>query len=187
MSVPSSDADQIYRDPIGVVMRPALLVVDIQKSFFDFGPAVSESLRNAIACINPTIALFRKHNLPVICIQHVDKEEGLTPDAGGFESPKGLDILPSDLHIHKTYGNAFNKTALAVELQAVGIDTVIITGFCAENCVLSTYRGAEDVDLTPIILRNSLASGSRENIRFVETISSLISFGALEKVLEGCT
>jgi nicotinamidase-related amidase len=168
-------------------MKPALLVVDIQKKFFGFGPAVSESLQNAIAYINPTIALFRKHDLPVICVQHVDEDQDLVPDEEGFALPEELDILSSDLHIHKTYGNAFNKTPLADELRVLGIDTVIITGFCAEECVLSTYRGAEDIDLTPIVLRGSVASGSRENIRFVEDISSIISYGALRKVLEGST
>jgi hypothetical protein len=50
-------------------------------------------------------------------------------------------------------------------------------------CVLSTYRGAQDCDLTPIILRGSLASGVPENIGFVERISDVISYGALKKVL----
>jgi hypothetical protein len=49
--------------------------------------------------------------------------------------------------------------------------------------VLSTYRGAQDLDLTPIILRGSLASGSLENIKFVESISDIISYGVLKKVL----
>jgi len=95
-----------------------------------------------------------------------------------------LAVLGSDLHITKTYGNAFNKTPLADELCALGVDTVILTGYCAEYCVLSTYRGAQDLDLTPIILRDTLASGSAENIAFVENINDSISFGALSKVLE---
>jgi len=95
-----------------------------------------------------------------------------------------LDILPSDLHIEKTYGNSFNKTPLEERLRDLGVDTVIVTGFCAEYCVLSTYRGAQDLDLTPIVLRGSLASGNLENIKFVESISEIFSFGALEKVLE---
>jgi len=168
-------------------MRPALLVIDVQKRFFEFGPAISESLENAMAYINPTIALFRKHDLPVICVQHVDEDQGLVPEEEGFAVPEEMDILPTDLHIHKTYGNAFNRTPLAAKLQVLGIDTVILTGFCAEECVLSTYRGAEDIDLTPIVLRGSLASGSKENVRFVENISSVISFSALKKVLEGST
>ena len=66
----------------------------------------------------------------------------------------------------------------------LGVDTVIITGFCAEYCVLATYRGAEDLDLTPVLLRGALASGSLENIAFVESVSDVISYGALKRVLE---
>ncbi|MBC8448534.1 MAG: cysteine hydrolase [Chloroflexi bacterium] len=165
-------------------MKPALLVVDVQKEFFPFSPTTARSLSDAIEYINVAIALFREKHLPIICIQHVDEEEKLVPGEEGFELPAELDILPSDLRIHKTYGNAFNKTPLEDKLRDLGADTVLITGFCAEYCVLSTYRGAQDLDLTPIILRGSLASSVPENIRFVEGISDIISYGTLKKALE---
>jgi nicotinamidase-related amidase len=164
-------------------MKPALLVVDVQKEFFKFGPTTAQSLNDAIEYINAAIALFREKDLPVICVQHMDEEEKLVPGEEGFELPEELNILPSDLHIHKTYGNSFNKTSLEDELRDLGVDTVIITGFCAEYCVLSTYRGAQDLDLTPIILRGSLASDNLKNIKFVESISDIISYGVLKKVL----
>lgn len=165
-------------------MKPALLVIDIQKQFLEWGPTTVQSINRAIEYTNAGIALFREKGLPVICIQHMDEAENLVPGQEGFDLPEGLDILPSDLHIHKTYSNSFRKTPLLEELRKLGVDTVIITGFCAEYCVLSTYRGAQDVDLAPIMLRGSLASGVPENIRFVESISDLISYGALRRVLE---
>ena len=164
-------------------MKPALLVIDVQKEFFTFGPTTAQSLHEAIEYINAAIALFREKDLPVICIQQVDEDEKLVPGEEGFELPEELDILPSDVHIHKTYGNSFNKTSLEGELRSHGIDTVIITGFSAEYCVLSTYRGAQDVDLTPVILRGSLASSNLENIKFVENISNIVSYTVLKKVL----
>ena len=164
-------------------MKPALLVIDVQKEFLKFSPTTAQSLNEAIEYINAAIAVFREKHLPVICIQHVDEAERLVPGEEGFELPGGLDILPSDLHIHKTYGNSFIKTSLEAELRDLGVDTVIITGFCAEYCILSTYRGAQDLDLTPVILRGSLASGIVENIKFVESISDIVSYGALKKIL----
>jgi nicotinamidase-related amidase len=165
-------------------VKPALLVIDVQKAFFKMGPATAQSLHDGIEYINAATKLFRASQLPIICIQHMEESEKLVPGEEGFDLPDELDILPSDLHLVKTYGNAFNKTNLETELRKRGIDTVIITGFCAEYCVLSTYRGAQDCDLKPILLRGSLASGSAENIRFVESISDIISYGALEKMLE---
>ena len=164
-------------------MKPALLVIDVQKQFFGSSPATAQSLHDAMEYINAAIALFREKNLPVVCIQQLEEEEKLVPGEDGFDLPDELAILASDLHIHKTYGNSFNKTPLEAELRKLGVDTVIITGFCAEYCVLSTYRGAQDLDLTPIVLRGSIASGTAENIRFVESISDVMSYGALEKAL----
>lgn len=163
-------------------MKPALLVIDVQKDFF--GPATTQSLNDAIETINAAIALFREKNLPVISVQHVNPKDHLEPGQEKFDLPESLNILPSDLHIHKTYGNAFNKTPLLDCLREQGVDTVIITGFCAEYCVLSTCVGADDVDLMPIILLGSLASPVAEHIRFVERINDVISPGALQKMLE---
>jgi nicotinamidase-related amidase len=165
-------------------MKPALLVIDVQKEFFKFSPTTAQSLNDAIEYINAAITLFREKHLPIISVQHIEEEDKLVPGVEGFDLPDGLDILPSDLHIHKTYGNSFNQTPLADELRALGVDTVIVTGFCAEYCVLSTYRGAQDLDLTPVILRGSLASGVPKNIKFVESVSDVISYGALKKMLE---
>jgi nicotinamidase-related amidase len=165
-------------------MKPVLLVIDVQKEFFKGSTITAQSLNDAIEYINAAIHLFRKKGLPVIAVQHMHAGSGLAPGSEGFDLPESLEILPSDLHIHKTYGNSFNKTPLAEELGKLGVDTVIITGFCAEYCVLSTCRGAEDLDLTAIILRGAIASSKPENIPFVESINELISYGALEKLLE---
>ncbi len=97
--------------------------------------------------------------------------------------PESVKLGPKDVRIVKTYSNSFTKTGLAEKLRELEVDTVIVTGFCAEYCVLSTYRGAQDFDLTPILLKGSLASDNAEHIRFVEEISEIISFGALKTLL----
>ena len=164
-------------------MKPALLVIDVQKQFFKISPATAQSLEEAIETINAAIEIFREKDLPVICIQHMDSEDKLMSGDEDFEIPDQLDILQADFHVHKTYGNSFNKTPLEGKLRELGIDTVIVTGFCAEACVLSTVRGAEDCDFSAIILRGALASTKPENIPFVESISSVISYGALKTFL----
>ena len=164
-------------------MKPALLVIDVQQAFSSSSPETTRSMTAAIQYINAAITLFRKQNLPVICIQHIDENDGVVPGSQGFDLVDGLNILSTDLHIHKTYGNSFNKTELLPKLMEMGVDTLILCGYCAEHCVLSTYRGARDRDLTPILLRGALASDTPENILFVESISEIISLGALGKIL----
>ena len=164
-------------------MKPALLVIDVQDAFFELDPTTTLSLEKAVEYINAAIELFREKDLPVVSIQHKDEEIGLVPGSPGFEMHESINFLPSDLRIVKTYGNSFNKTPLAENLRALEVDTVIVTGFCAEYCILSSCRGAEDCDFTPIILRGSLASGVLERIRFVEDINDTITYGALKAAL----
>jgi len=164
-------------------MKPALLVIDVQKQYFKISLETTQSLENAIEYINAAIEIFREKDLPVICIQHINAEDKLVPGEDGFDIPDQLDILQSDFHVHKTYGNSFIKTLLEDKLHELGVDTVIVTGFCAEYCVLSTYRGAEDCDFNAILLRGALASSKPQNIAFVESISDVISFGAIKTVL----
>ncbi len=165
-------------------MKPALLVIDIQKEFFNNSPECSKSLEDAIENINPLLAFFREKDLPVVCVQHMDPEDNLLPGQESFDLPESLEILPSDIHIHKMYGNSFNKTKLAKILAEKSVDTVFITGFCAEYCVLSTIRGAMDLDLTPILVRDCIASVKPANIKFVEEIHDLVTVDALKKMLE---
>lgn len=164
-------------------MKPALLIIDIQNKFFNRSKACSDSLKSAIEYINAAIDLFRKKNLPIVVIQHKTEEQNLVPGQPGFDVPKSVKVEPQDLSVVKTYGNSFTKTGLAEKLRELGVDTVLVTGFSAEYCVLSTYRGAQDFDFTPIILKGSLASDNSEHIRFVEEISETISYGALKTML----
>jgi len=164
-------------------MKPALLVIDVQNRFFKFNQACADSLNSAIEYINASIALFRTRGYPIFIIQHKDEKEGLLPDTPDFALPETLNVESRDPRVTKTYGNSFNKTPLATQLQELGVDTVIITGFCAEYCVLSTYRGAQDLDLKPIILRDAIASDNAEHITFVEEITETITSGALKTLL----
>ncbi len=161
-------------------MKPALLVIDVQKEFFNHSPETERLLNGAIEYINEAVKLFRQRGYPIVYVQHMDESEGLVPGTEGFELPEAFDVQPGDIRVTKTYGNAFNKTGLGDQLKALGVDTLILTGYCAEWCVLSTCRGAEDLDFSPILLLGSIASGSKENIRFVESINETISFGALK-------
>jgi len=164
-------------------MKPALMVIDLQKAYYR-GEAL-ESMDNACEYINAVLPLFRKKGLPIIWVQHISSEGGAVPGTEGFEFIDCLKPEEGEYRIHKKYGNSFNKTKCAEILKENNIDTVIVTGYCAEYCVLSTYRGAADHDLLPVILKNGIASYNKEGVKFVEDISNIISYGVLVKVMEG--
>jgi nicotinamidase-related amidase len=164
-------------------MNMALLIIDMQKAYYKNYD--KESMDRASEYINYTVELFRKHNNKIIWIQDEDKDDGVIKGTEGFEIIDILKPRKDEKIIIKEYGNAFNKTELYEYLIKEKIDTTIVTGYCAEYCVLSTYRGAKDKDLTPIILRNGIASGNKERIKFVEEISDIITINILEKIIIG--
>ena len=165
-------------------MRPALLVVDIQKAFFSRNGVTTASLENAVEYANAAMPLFRAKGLPVVCVLHEEPEDGLVAGSPGFEPHEALLFEPGDLRIVKRTGSAFaGGTGLGDRLRALGIDAVVIAGFCAEYCVLSTCRGARDEGFKAMLLRDALASGHPERIPFVEAVNDGLSFGVLQYLL----
>ena len=163
-------------------MKMALLVIDLQQAYHS-GPDAA-SMDSACEYINAALPLFRGRDLPVIWIQHVDERDGAIQGSPGFEVIDKLKPLPGEQRIAKRYNNSFNKTPLASLLAEAKVDTVLIAGYCAEYCVLSTYRGALDLDLTPVLLRGAIAGGDAANLGFVEKLCAVVSFGFLKKTLE---
>ena len=165
-------------------MRPGLLVIDMQQAFYDSRPAVRPFYESATRYINAAQVLFEKKKLPVIHIYHQDDEDGLIPGTAGFEFFGQIEKTMNGYKVIKTFGNAFNKTGLLDIVKQEKLDSLILTGFCAEYCVMSTYNGANDLCLNPIVLRGALASGKSEHMRFVQDICELISFDVLKFVLK---
>jgi nicotinamidase-related amidase len=162
-------------------MKNALLVLDMQKGYYkDFN---KKSMDNACIYINMAINLFRKKKFPIIWIQDNGKG-GIISGTEDFEIIELLDQDKNDKNISKRYKNSFNKTDLIEYINQNEISTLIITGYSAAYCVLSTYRAAEDYDLRPIILKNALAEYSDGEIEFVEKISEIITINELEKLME---
>lgn len=159
-------------------MKPALLVVDMQNEFFAEGSAAAASLRCATEYINAAIALFRRLDAPVIVVRDISEPDRV-PGRDSFEVHASLAISPGDLRVDKIFGNAFWQTNLDEALRARGVDMLVVSGFCAEYCVLDTFRGARERGYAAAILRDGIASPRAERIRFVEQICEVVSYGAL--------
>jgi nicotinamidase-related amidase len=163
-------------------MKPALLVVDMQNEFFAERPAARASLVSAVEYINAAIQLFRRISAPVVIVHDIDEPDRV-PGREGFDLHPSIQAEPGDPRVHKRHGNAFWQTDLDDLLRARSADVVIVSGFCAEQCVLDTFRGASERDYSPALLRGGLASPNADRIRFVEDICEVVSYGALEGFL----
>jgi nicotinamidase-related amidase len=164
-------------------MKPALLVVDLQNEFFA-DAAARPSLDAAVENVNAAMASFRRRGLPVVVI--LDAEEpGRLPGQDAFEPHPSLALERDDPRVEKRHNNAFWRTPLDELLRARGVDTVVVAGWCAEYCVLSTYRGARERDFAAMLLRQGIASGRDEHRRMVERICEEVTVDALEALLAG--
>jgi nicotinamidase-related amidase len=159
-------------------MKPALLVVDLQNEFFAEGSPALGSLRSAAEYVNAAIQLFRRAGAPVVVVSDIEEPDRV-PGHEAFAVHASIAVEAGDLRVDKRHGNAFWKTALDEELRARSVDVVIVCGFCAEHCVLDTYRGARERGYASALLRGGLASPVGEHVRVVEAICEVVSYGAL--------
>jgi nicotinamidase-related amidase len=164
-------------------MKPALLVIDLQRAYYK--DVAARTMDRACLAINRAIRLFRERGLPLLWIQHLDEYDGALPGKEGFEFIEALEPAASETRIVKTYNNSFNQTGLAGILAGLGVDTVVVSGYCAEYCIIASYWGARNHDLDSLLLRGGVASDVEDNIRAIEQVTAGRSYEELEAALKG--
>jgi nicotinamidase-related amidase len=162
-------------------VNPALLVVDPQNDFFDDDNCNLAEFRRVLPKINTAIALCRKQRWPVVFVQHTS----LKKPAGSREWSiyPGVDCRREDLRLNKAFSNAFWQTDLEEQLKARGVNYVVVVGFMAEHCVLSTYRGARERNFQAAVLRDGIAGEKSEYTRFVYETSATVTLNELQPLL----
>lgn len=122
-------------------MRSALLVIDVQRQFFDSDPRPFEA-GAVIERINGLARRARRAGAPVIFIQHEQPGEGLPAESPGWQLASGLEVEVLDQKVRKTTPDSFLRTDLATVLEASGVDNLVICGYASEFCVDTTVRRA---------------------------------------------
>jgi len=167
--------------PEKTLMKPALLVIDVQKQFL---PMMSrEDQDKAIEMMNWSIWLFRKNGIPVIRIYHTSEKWGPKPGSPGFEFQDSLKIEQSDAKIIKTYPSAFNKTDLNNLLKEKGINTLFMCGLSSVGCVLATYLDAENYDYKAFLIKDALLSHNAQYTDQIETIFNAMDLETINYML----
>ena len=165
----------------------ALLVVDMQRAFFDDGDSVGragldvEPLREAIPGSIKLVELARKAGVPVIFTRYV-YSPGMV-DFGLIRSPraqkrfesnslaygteeseviKELAVQPNEVVIDKSRPSAFYGTRLEPVLTGMGIRNLVICGVTTNICVESTARDAGQRDYGTFVVRDAVAEFTKE-------------------------
>ncbi len=157
--------------------RTAVLVIDMQNDFVAEGaPLEFPDGRRIIPAIERLLEAAREYEMPVIYTAHVHRPDGsdlgphrdlYPPVAAGealVDGEVGAEVYPAlaprpgELVIRKHRYSSFYGTDLATVLAGHGIDTLLLTGVTTETCVLSTARGALELNFKTIVVSDGCAS-----------------------------
>ena len=163
-------------------MKPALLVIDVQKQFL---PMMSKEDQDfAIEMMNWSIWVFRKFDLPVIRIYHSSPEWGPVEGTDEFEFHDSLKVTSEDPKIIKTYASSFTKTGLDDMLKVKDINTLFLCGLSSVGCVLSTYTDAASHDYKAFLIKDALLSHKEEYTNNIEEMFNALDLETIMYMIE---
>ena len=152
------DLKENYRDVfdgvLGFGQRAVILVVDFVKGYTTPGePLYAPDVVTAVKETCSLIQTARSKNVPVIYTRVVYHPSGLDgglwvkkipvlktliEGAPAADLAEGLEPRPKEPVLIKQYASAFFGTSLSSTLNAMNIDTVILTGCSTSGCIRAT-------------------------------------------------
>ena len=137
----------------------ALVIVDVQKKFIvNAKDSTLESARTHTPVMNKVIDMFREAGRPVIWVLYDSFTclPGVTNDT--MELLDGFEIKDTDKIVKKYHMNSFNNTNLSDIIHHCDCDAALLMGMFAQYCVMATYWGAFDKDVSPYMMEDCLIS-----------------------------
>jgi nicotinamidase-related amidase len=114
----------------------ALLIVDVQEGVVEGAHKRDEVVANIAALVQKA----RREEVPVVWVQHFD--ENLIRGSDPWRLVPELDRDEAEPLIEKSYGDAFEDTALETVLSDRGIGRLVVVGAQTDACIRSTLHGA---------------------------------------------
>ena len=114
----------------------AVVVIDVQNDVV----ANAHQRDEVIANIQQLVERARSEGVPVVWVQHADKE--LVPGTDGWQYVPELQQLEGEPVVHKRYGDSFEDTTLEDELAQRAVGRLIVAGAQTDACIRSTVHGA---------------------------------------------
>ena len=130
----------------------ALLVIDVQNGLFS-KPTPIYKEQELLENINSLRDEFDQQGGAVFFIQH-SNQNLLVKDSENWQFHPQLRVGEDDLIIDKTHGNAFEDTRLKEELDARGIQNLVITGLVTNGCVRATSIGGHDLGYRVVLVED---------------------------------
>lgn len=159
-----------YDNRIGFGRRPALILVDFVRAYFDERCELFADVQAELESALRIRDAARQRGIPVIFTNVVFDQAGRL--GGRFfqkamplrhfvaGSPMGAwaaGLVPADdeIVISKQYASAFFGTSLAPMLTTLGVDTLIITGVTTSGCIRATCLDSCQYGFIPIVVADA--------------------------------
>ena len=136
--------------------QTALLVINAQQGLIDKNGAVDQTKVGILTLLN----LWRARSASVIHVPHrsENSESKFYIDAPGSSFISELGPTGRELVIPKLKSSGFSDTKLAETLSSLDIQTVVLTGFTAGECIASTARDGADLGFDVIVVSDGTCS-----------------------------
>ncbi len=122
--------------------KAALLVIDVQRNFFELTPAVADGLE-LLSTLGDLVARARAAGAPVIYVRNNGGPgDPDAPGTSGWELSPAIPRMSAEPIVDKKKPDAFEGTSLLSLLRTRGVRRVVVCWLQSEFCVQATCRGA---------------------------------------------
>ena len=141
-------------------MNKALLLIDIQKEYFENGALELENPIAASENAKKLLEHFRKEKGNIIHVQHISGEDAPFFVAGtkGVEIHENVKPLVGEKVITKQFPNSFRGTDLLEYLQSNKITHLVIAGMMTHMCIDAGTRAAFDYGFECTVIGDACAT-----------------------------
>ena len=161
----------------------ALLIIDVQRGFFEAVPAPGDS-DAIIEAVNRLAERARSRAVPVIVVQHEGEEPVLRHGSPEWELDPRLRVQPGDTRVRKTTPDSFLRTPLHELLAERGVGEIVVCGYASEFCIDTTVRRAASLGYAVTIAGDAHTTNDRPSMsaRMIgdhhnEILAEITSFG----------
>jgi nicotinamidase-related amidase len=151
-------------------MTTALLIIDVQRALCS-GEYQCYDIHNIIEKINGLSSKARRTGVPVVLIQHEEKDGLLAHDAEGWQLAEGLETSLKDLRVRKTTPDSFYQTDLRKLLPSEDFERLVICGLQTDYCVNATVRQAHQLGYDVVLVADAHSTVDNGNMSAEDVIT----------------
>ncbi|MBE0487260.1 cysteine hydrolase family protein [Marinobacter sp.] len=141
--------------------KTALIVIDLQNEYLPTGKLPLSGIEAATANAAQVIDHARMKSIPVFHIRHEfanNEAPVFVPSSSGVEIQPAVAPVGDEPVIVKNHVNAFRDTDLKQQLEAHGVEEVVIVGAMSHMCVDACVRAAVDMGYPATVLHDACAT-----------------------------